>query len=461
MTTKPQTTDRVCVVGAGPGGLVAARQLRAAGLPFDVFERHSDVGGIWDPASEGSPIYRTAHFISSKYTSGFYGHPMPEEYPDYPSWREILQYIRDFAQAENLYEHITFDAEVESAELLDDGTWDVTVGGQRRHYRALVVAPGVTWHPNTPEIAGRDTFTGQVMHSSAYFDSSTFAGKRVLVVGAGNSGVDIACDAAASADKAFLSVRRGYRFVPKHIFGVPSDVFITRGSPLPAGVTLPDDPGALVDALVGDLTRYGLPAPDHELTASHPILNDQVIHYFQHGDLTAKPDVERLDGGEVVFVDGTREHVDVVVLATGYEYKIPFVDEALFAWKSGHPQLYLNIFNRTVDSLYVLGFIEFADAAYHRFEEMAQLVAMDLTLEGADKEKFSELKRTHQPNLRGEMTYIDTPRHANYVETNAYQATLAEVRDLFGVPDLRDRYGLEEIKLSRRTGPVPSLSTSR
>jgi hypothetical protein len=323
------------------------------------------------------------------------------------------------------------------------------------------VAPGVTWHPNTPEIAGRDTFTGQVMHSSAYFDSSTFAGKRVLVVGAGNSGVDIACDAAASADKAFLSVRRGYRFVPKHIFGVPSDVFITRGSPLPAGVTLPDDPGALVDALVGDLTRYGLPAPDHELTASHPILNDQVIHYFQHGDLTAKPDVERLDGGEVVFVDGTREHVDVVVLATGYEYKIPFVDEALFAWKSGHPQLYLNIFNRTVDSLYVLGFIEFADAAYHRFEEMAQLVAMDLTLEGADKEKFSELKRAHQPNLRGEMTYIDTPRHTNYVETNAYQATLAEVRDLFGVPDLRDRYGLEEIKLSRRTGPVPSLSTSR
>ncbi|MGW6456576.1 hypothetical protein ACWF94_11745, partial [Streptomyces sp. NPDC055078] len=176
----------------------------------------------------------------------------------------------------------------------------------------------------------------------------------------------------------------------------------------------------------------------------HPIVNDQVIHYLQHGDLTPKPDVARLDGGDVVFADGTREQVDLVVLATGYEYKVPFVDESLFEWRSGHPQLYLNIFNRTVDSLYVVGFIEFADAAYHRFEEMAQLVAMDLTLKGADKSTFSELKRTHRPNLRGDVQYIDTPRNANYVQTQVYQAVLAEIRDRFGVADLRKRFDADE-----------------
>jgi len=436
MINTAHTADRVCVVGAGPSGLVVARQLRDAGIPFDLFEKHSDVGGIWDPENVGSPIYRTAHFISSKYSSGFYGYPMPDEYPDYPSWRQIRDYIRKFATDEKLYDHITFNSPVEKADLLEDGTWDVTVHGEKRHYRALVVAPGVTWHANVPPLPGGDTFDGQIMHSSDYYDASAFAGKSVVVVGAGNSGVDIACDAALSADKAFLSVRRGYRFLPKHIFGVPLDVFINGGGEPPAGVTVPEDPNELVDALVGDLTRFGLPAPDHDVLASHPIVNDQIIHHFNHGDITAKPDVERLDGSDVVFVDGSREQIDIVLLATGYEYKIPFLDEALFEWGNGHPQLYLNIFNRSVDSLYVVGFIEFADAAYKRFEEMAQLVAMDLSLPGPDKARFSDMKRAHRPNLRGDAHYIDTPRHANYVETHAYQGVLADIRKTFDVSSL-------------------------
>ncbi|WP_033290958.1 flavin-containing monooxygenase [Amycolatopsis jejuensis] len=436
-----EPVDRVCIVGAGPSGLVAARRLRAAGVPFDLFEKHSDVGGIWDPQNEGSPVYRSAHFISSKYSSGFYGHPMPADYPDYPSWRQILGYLRQFAKDEDLYRDITFDTVVERADLLEDGTWNVTAGGTTRRYRALVVAPGVTWHPNVPEIPGRDSFTGTVLHSVDYYDTSLFAGKRVLVVGGGNSGVDIAGDAAVSAEKAFLSVRRGYRYIPKHIFGVPLDVFLNYGGKPPAGITLPEDPSELIDALVGDLTRYGLPKPDHDVLTTHPIVNDQVIHFLQHGDLTAKPDVARFDGSDVVFSDGSREQVDVVVLATGYEYLVPFVDEELFEWQGGHPQLYLNIFNRKVDSLYVVGFIEFADAAYHRFEEMAQLIAMDLTLQGADKERFAEMKRSHEPDLRGGVSYLEIPRNANYVETHTYQAAVAEIRAKFGVADLHEEFG--------------------
>ena len=439
-TTDTTSLGKVCIVGAGPSGLVAARQLRAAGIPFDIFEKHSGVSGIWDPHNEGSPIYRTAHFISSRYTSGFYGAPMPESFPDYPSWRNILDYLRNFAVEDGLHELITFNSTVQSAVLEADGTWSVTVDGESRGYRALIAAPGVTWHANVPKLAGQETFTGEVRHSSSYFNPSEFTGKRVVVVGAGNSGVDIACDAAFAADAAFLSVRRGYRFIPKHLFGMPLDVFINEGGELPDGISVPEDPTELTDALMGDVTKLGLPKPDHRVLESHPIVNDQIIHYLRHGDIVAKPDIDRLEGDEVVFTDGSREQADLVLLATGYEYLMPFLDESLFEWRQGHPQLYLNTFNRTVDSLYVVGFIEFASAAYKRFEDMAQLIAMDLSLTGEQKAAFREMKRTHQPDLRGGHHYIDTPRHANYVEVHSYQHILAEVREKFGVPSLDEVY---------------------
>jgi len=429
MTTDP----KVCIVGGGPSGLIMARALRHAGVDFDLVERHSDVGGIWDPDNPGSPVYESAHFISSKYTSYFYGFPMPEAYPDYPGHRQLRDYIRAFATAYGLYENATLGVGVQRAELVD-GQWHVMLSnGQLRTYTHLVCANGVTWAPNLPSYPGQETFTGQVRHSNTFRYPDEFKGRRVLVVGAGNSGVDIACDAALNAEAAFLSVRRGYRFIPKHVFGVPIDVFVNEGGELPNGVIVPEDPSELIDALVGDLSRYGLPKPDHAALASHPIINDQIVHHLHHGNISAKPDVARFRGNTVVFTDGSEEQIDLVLFATGYEYAIPYVDHDLFEWRRGHPQLYLNIFNRNVDNLYVLGFIEFADAAYHRFDEMAQLIAYDICAADSDKQRLRELKRTHHPDVRGGMDYIDTPRHANYVETHTYQHVLAELREGFGL----------------------------
>jgi hypothetical protein len=167
-------------------------------------------------------------------------------------------------------------------------------------------------------------------------------------------------------------------------------------------------------------------------------VNDQIVHHLHHGNITAKPDVARFRGNTVVFTDGSEEQIDLVLFATGYEYAIPYVDHDLFDWRHGHPQLYLNIFNRNVDNLYVLGFIEFADAAYQRFDEMAQLIAYDICARDSDKQRLRELKRTHRPDLRGGMDYIDSPRHANYVETHTYQHVLAELRDSFGLDAVDD-----------------------
>ncbi|WP_460060596.1 amino acid permease [Streptomyces sp. YKOK-I1] len=438
---RPAYTRRYCVVGAGPSGMIMARNLLREGVPFDWYERNPDFGGIWDPEHRGSPMYESCHFISSKYTSGFYGAPMPSRLPDYPGWRDIRDYVRDFGRQYDLYRHVRFGTEVASAEPIADDRWRVTLSdGTVHEYDGLICCPGVTWHPNEVALPGRETFRGTLRHSLTFRDGLELRGKRVLIVGAGNSGVDIACDAARHADTAYLSVRRGYRFVPKHIAGLPTDALLSGRLDPPKGLVLSGDVNAMLDALVGDLTRLGLPTPDHDALSSHPIMNTQVLHHLAHGDLVAKPDITRLTETGVVFSDGTEAEVDEILLATGYEYRMPFLDPELLPWKYGHPQLYLNVFARELDSLYVLGFVEFADAAYKRFDEMAQLIMIDINARetGVRKDELTLLKRTDTPDLRGGVTYVDSPRHTNYVERTTYMAHLARFRDRFGWHDVDD-----------------------
>jgi amino acid transporter len=458
---------RYCVVGAGPSGMIMARALMREGVPFDWYEKHSGFGGIWDADNPGSPMYESAHFISSKYTSGFYGDPMPAEFPDYPRWQQIRDYITGFGNRYHLESRVTFNTEVVAAQPLEHDRWAVTLSnGSIHEYDGLICAPGVTWHANTPTLAGQSHFTGELRHSQTFSDGIEFRGRRVLIVGAGNSGVDIASDAARHADTAFISVRRGYRYIPKHIGGLPTDAVLNGIIDPPKGLSLSGDTNQLIDALVGDLTRFGLPAPDHDALASHPIMNTQVLHHLAHGDLIAKPDIDHLTKTGVVFADGSEEQVDVILLATGYEYRIPFLDPALLEWKQGHPQLYLNVFSRQHDSLYVLGFIEFADAAYKRFDEMAQLVVMDIRARetGVHRTEIRALKATDRPDLRGGIEYIDSPRHANYVEAHTYGNYLAEIRDRFGWPDLGETsydslLGAEEPQLQYSPVQTGALST--
>ncbi|MGZ3446435.1 MAG: flavin-containing monooxygenase, partial [Myxococcaceae bacterium] len=308
---------RVCVVGAGPAGLSLARVFLAHGVPFDVFERHSDVGGLWDPSNTGSPIYESAHFISSKTQSHFHDFPMPEDYPDYPSHRQVLAYMRAFTEAHGLREHIRFGTGVTSA--VPEGTgWSVTLStGEVRSYASLVCANGTNWHATMPSYPG--VFSGEMRHSQTYRSPEEFRGKRVLVIGAGNSGADIACDAARTAAKAFLSVRRGYHFIPKHILGKPADVFAAESPPMPMWLRQRVF-GVLLRLLNGDLGRLGLPRPDHRIFETHPTLNTQVLHYLAHGDLKAMRDVERFAGRTVHFVDGATEEIDLVLCATGYAW---------------------------------------------------------------------------------------------------------------------------------------------
>ena len=235
MTSDQRAT--YCVIGAGPAGLATARAFADAGLAVEVLERHGDVGGIWDLENPGTPMYETAHFISSRTQSAFDGFPMPDDYPDYPSRAAVLSYIRAFADRFDLRRNVRLNTTVEHVAPNADG-WRVTLaGGEARRYRGVVVASGHNWDPVIPTYPG--CFDGPLYHAQRYRSPAAFDGRRVLIVGGGNSACDIACDAATRATHTVISLRRGYHFLPKHLFGQPTDAFFRSGPHLPAWLAQP------------------------------------------------------------------------------------------------------------------------------------------------------------------------------------------------------------------------------
>ena len=427
----PSAAPDTCIIGAGPAGLAVARALAERDLPYTHLERHSAVGGIWDIDNPGTPMYDSAHFISSRTLSGFGGYPMPASYADYPPREDILAYLRGFADAYGLTDRIEFGQEVVAVERNADRTWSVTrASGVRTVHRDVVVCSGAQWHPHQPTLPG--TFTGEVRHSITYRSAAELSGKRVLIVGAGNSGVDIACDAANNADSAAISMRRGYWIVPKHIFGKPVDVIGETGPHLPARLESRIF-GRLLRLLEGDLRAAGLQKPDHRLLESHPIVNSQMLHHLRHGDLVAKPDIVDTLGSTVRFADGSSADYDLIIMATGYEQRIPFAQD-LFG-DSYHPDLYLWAFSRQHPGLYAVGFIETNSGAYQMFDLQGQLIASYIDehdQDTASARRFSLRIAHDRPDLSGGLRFVGSPRHQGYVHAPQFRRYLVKLAKQLG-----------------------------
>ena len=424
--------NRVCVVGAGPAGLATARALSTKNIGYDHFDAGDTVGGIWDIERAGTPMYDSAHFISSKTMSGFAGFPMPESYPDYPRHDQVQRYIIEFAKRSGLMDKIRFRTGISDLEKQPDGTWSVKLDtGETKHYLGVVCATGTQWHPKMPELKG--DFEGEIVHSQTYRSPEMFKGKNVLVLGAGNSGCDIACDAAANAKTAFISMRRGYYFIPKHVFGKPADVFDHEGPNLPLWLSRPITT-FLLNWLLGDLTRLGLQKPDHKLLESHPILNSQLIHHLQHGDIKAMVDIDHLKGNEVIFKDGRREKVDLILCATGYYQNQEFARD-YFDYRGGRPKMYLQIFNRDHRNLFGISHIETNSGSFKMFDQMAFLLANYLRDQIDGKPTFDVMeKHIHGPDpvLTGGINFISSDRHQGYVNSDTYKKYLDKLSGKVG-----------------------------
>jgi thioredoxin reductase len=434
-------TDRVLVIGAGSSGLAAAKNLRDHGLVADVVEREDDLGGNWNFGKANSRVYESTHMISSKPFTQFPDFPMPDHDPDYLHHSQVLAYLRRYAQHFGLLEVVEFQTTVERCEPDPDGGWEVELrladgSAEVRRYGDLVVANGHNWSPKVPSYPGQDTFQGELLHAADYKRSDQLAGKRVVVVGAGNTGCDLAVEAAQRAEAAYHSTRRGYWYAPKYALGRPADqvsdlVFSLK---LPTRVTQ-----ALFELtaklVVGRYERIGLPTPDHRFLETHPIVNQQLLYYVGHGAVTPKPDVDHFEGREVVFTDGSRVTADLVVFATGYLLRFPFLDRSLLNWRDGRPVLYRNVFHPERDDLFVAGLIQPDSGQFCLVHWQTVAIARFLELRQHDPRAAAAYLARARTRLEdrsdGGVRYLESTRHLVEVEHADYIADLdRDIREL-------------------------------
>lgn len=422
---KISTKQKYALIGAGPAGLSGAKNLKEAGIPFDAFEAHSDVGGLWNIDNENSTIYESAHLISSKFRTAFDYFPMKKGTAIYPSHQEICNYFKDYARHFDLYEHYRFDTRVKHLEKVDEG-WELTTeAGDANTYKGVIIANGNLSNPNIPTFKG--DFEGEMFHSCKYKSPTIFKDKKVLIIGAGNSGCDIAVDAVHYAKDVHISMRRGYYFIPKFVFGKPVD---TIGGKIQMPPSIKQKIEAnLLKMFIGNPADYGFPKPDHKLYESHPIVNSLILHYAGHGDVKVRADIQEFEGETVHFKDGNHENYDIIVLATGYKLHYPFIDEKHLNWQDCKPNFYMNIFHPHYNNLFLLGLVEAAGIGWQGRDEQAQLIrqfilAKDQQLSQAQKFALRKRDEKNYPDLQGGFNYLKIERMSYYVHNETYRKEL-------------------------------------
>ena len=432
-----EPADAWCVIGAGPSGLTALKNLRTLGLPATCLEREGDLGGNWLFGAGSSRILASTRLISSKSLTEYTDFKMPRHLPHHPGHRDCLEYLRAYARRFDLGRHIETGVEVERVEPAEaargGGGWIVhRRGGPTRRYAGVVIASGHNHAPRVPSVPGH--FSGRILHAADYKSPEVpvaVSGRRVLVVGGGNSGCDIAVEVSRHAAATFHSTRRGYHVVPRMVMGRPADLrgerLLKMGLPtwLRRLVAL-----RLIDRAIGLPHRHGLPAPDHRLWETHPVINGELYSRITAGQITPTGDVHRFEGDLAVFADGQREPLDIVIFATGYRTAIPFIDPVFLCDRSGEredlkPELYLNMLHPSRDDLACVGLIQPDSGQWGLTDLQGQLVArMAVAARRSPRAAAWLYRMKRRPRRAGPIRYVDSPRHRLEVEHHGYRREL-------------------------------------
>jgi len=433
------SAEKVCIIGAGSSGIVAAQVLGARGVAFDCFEKGSQIGGNWRFENDNgmSSAYRSLHINTSRGLMAYRTFPMPEHYPHYPDHFQIAAYFDEYVDHFGLRKSIRFRTEVAAVKPVD-GEWEVTVqdadgNEEKNRYRAVMVANGHHWDPRWPEppFPGSDAFEGEQIHAHYYREPEILRDKRVLVLGIGNSAVDIAVESSRIGTKTFLAMRRGAYIMPKYLNGKPTDEaaskLLTRAPLSVQRFVL----GRMLGLTAGDMTSYGLPEPDHKLLEAHPTVSAELLSRLGHGDVLVKPNIDRFSGGRTVgFADGSKEEIDLVVYCTGYKITFPFFEDDFFAAKDNRLRLYRRVVSVEHPGLFFIGFVQPLGAIMPIAEAQSEWAADVLGGRGMLPAAAEMEAEVSDAEARMRKRYIASKRHTIQVDFHPYLREIRRERKL-------------------------------
>jgi dimethylaniline monooxygenase (N-oxide forming) len=423
---------RACIIGAGSSGIAAAKALHERGIPFDCFEKSDRVGGNWVFANKNgmSAAYRDLFINTSRPRMEYTDFPMPESYPDFPHHTQIAAYFESYVDHFGFRDKIIFDTGVQSARRDREGVWHVELDtGETRLYDALLVANGHHWNPRWPEppFPGSEAFAGEQLHAHSYRDNSIFTGKRVVVLGMGNSAMDIAVESSYVAEQTYLAARQGVWIIPKYVFGKPVDQI--RNDPRVPFKIRQRVIQQLVRSYSGPPERYGLPKPNHRFGEAHPTISGRILDRIQHGTITPKPNIASFTGAtQVRFVDGTTVDADVVVYCTGYKITFPFFDEEEISAPDNHIELFRRAMHPEIPNVFFIGLLQPLGAIMPLAEAQGAWVG-DYLLGDYTPPPAAEMLADIEADQRAmRERYVASKRHTIQVDFDDYLHALAKER---------------------------------
>ena len=416
-----ETPNRVCIIGAGSSGIAACKVLQEHGIAFDCYEAGDRIGGNWayDNPNNMSSAYKSLFINTSRVRMQYSDYPMPDNYPVFPHHTEIAEYFNNYVDHFNFRQHIRFNCLVTQATPLQGGGWEITTqGGATQRYRALLVANGHHWDARWPDPPFPGHFDGEVIHSHYYRVPDPYIDKNVLVLGFGNSAMDIAVETSRVSKMTYLAVRRGFHIIPKYVLGRPLDQSIVP-TWLPNKMLM-RFVGIALALQVGKLTDYGLPKPDHPVLHAHPTISSDVLTRITHGRVRVKPNIRELDGDGVVFTDGTREQIDCIIYSTGYKVTFPFLKPEIVAVKNNDLPLFQRVFHPHYRDLFFLGLLQPLGAIMPIAEAQSHWISKYLLGECTLPTPEEMERNIQQEREMMRKRYGDSPRHTMQVDFAPY-----------------------------------------
>ncbi|XP_040262601.1 flavin-containing monooxygenase 5-like isoform X2 [Bufo bufo] len=441
----------VAVIGAGASGLAAIKCCLDEGLEPTCFEKSEDIGGLWrykdHSEDDRASIYKSVIINTSKEMMCFSDFPIPEHFPNYMHNSKIMEYFLMYAEKFDLLNYIQFKTTVcsikRSPTFSATGQWIVTTEKEDKQdvavFDAVMICTGHHTFPNLPlySFPGIENFKGQYLHSRDYKIPDSFKDKRIVVIGIGNSGGDIAVELSRTAQQVFLSTRRGAWIVNRvSVNGYPVDIAkISRFTSL-LQKALPTVLNYITEKAINNRLNhgnYGL-LPQHRYNSQHPTVNDDLPNRIISGFVQIRPNIKAFTDTGVIFEDGTKEeNIDAVIFATGYSFSFPFCEESVINVKGNKIALYKFMFPYHLEkpTLAVMGLIQPIGAimpiselqsrlATQVFKGLVQLPSKESMTIDIVYKKYKMSKR-----------YVESQRHTiqvDYVEYMDELATLAGVK---------------------------------